>query len=426
MRGPALSRLGSLAAACALLGGASVALARSNGYLGGLKTAPAVVVAGSPVVTITDTLRRGETVSQLFERHAVTDVDWAAIARAVQNFQPRQLKAGLAFLFKQRGNSAPHAVAARVSRDERVILTRVADHWDASVERIPWRSEPLVVNGSITREAVSVTDAMDNAVSDAVLSAGERNQMVWGLADVYDWEVDFTHDLQPGDQFHVVAEKLVSSEGEVRFGRVLAARLDLSGKRLYAFEYDNGTRPAFWDENGRSLQRDFLRSPLRYRRVSSRFSNSRWQPILHYYRAHQGTDFAAGMNTPVRAVGDGVVVFAGREGGYGNLVEIRHPRGYQTRYGHLNGFAPGIRAGARVEQNDLIGYVGSSGLSTGPHLHFEVRQNGRAVNPLRQLGGAAPGAPIPAALRPGFEQEKQRLLRLLEPQTPIIASTPRT
>jgi murein DD-endopeptidase MepM/ murein hydrolase activator NlpD len=283
------------------------------------------------------------------------------------------------------------------------------------------------VNGSITRDAGSVSDAMDAAVGEAVLGAGERNQLVWSLADVYDWEVDFGHDLQPGDQFHVVAERLVSSEGEVRFGRVLAARLDLSGKRLYAFEFDNGTKPAFWDENARSLERDFLRSPLRYRRVSSRFSNSRWQPILRYYRAHQGTDFAADMNTPVRAVGGGEVVFAGREGGYGNLVEIRHPGGYQTRYGHLNGFAPGIRTGVRVAQNDLIGYVGNSGLSTGPHLHFEVRQNGRAINPLRQLGGAAAGAPIPADRRAAFEQERQRLLQLLEPSPPaVIASTPRT
>ena len=422
-----LQRVASLVVALALLGSATVSLARRHGWLGGLKTAPALVVAGAPLVTVADTLRAGETVSQLFERHSVNDVDWASIARAVQNFQPRQLKAGLAFLFKQRGAASPHTVAARVSPDERVILTRTAGRWDATVERIPWRSEPLVVNGSITRQAGTITEALDNAVSDAVLVRGERNQFVWGLADVYDWEVDFTHDLQPGDQFHVVAERLVSAEGEVRFGRVLAARLDLSGKRLYAFEFDNGTKPAFWDENARSLERDFLRSPLRYRRVSSRFSNSRWQPILRYYRAHQGTDFAADMNTPVRAVGGGEVVFAGREGGYGNLVEIRHPGGYQTRYGHLNGFAPGIRTGVRVAQNDLIGYVGNSGLSTGPHLHFEVRQNGRAINPLRQLGGAAPGAPIPADRRAAFEQERQRLLQLLEPSPPaVIASTPRT
>ena len=421
-------RVAALAAALVVAGGLAAGVARRHGLLGGLKTAPALLVVGAPVETITDTLKRRETVSQLFERRGVTDVNWAAVAQAVRDFRPQRLKAGLVFLFQRRyGAAAPHAVAARMSPDERFLLTRVADHWDASVERIPWRVEPLVVNGSITRDAGSVTEAMDNAVGDAVLSGGERNQLVWSLADVYDWEVDFGHDLQPGDAFHLVAERLVSSEGEVRFGRVLAARLDLSGKRLYAFAYDNGDKPAFWDENGRSLQREFLRSPLRYRRVSSRFSNSRWQPILHYYRAHQGTDFAAEYGTLVRSVGDGEVAFAGREGGYGNLIEVRHSHGIETRYGHLDRFADGIHAGVRVTQNEVIGFVGSSGLSTGPHLHFEVRQNGRAVNPLRELGGAAPGAPIAADRRPGFELEKQRLLLLLEPPPPaVMASTPRT
>jgi len=418
----------TLVAAAALAAGAAVGVARQHGLLGGLRTAPALVVTGPPVETIADTLRRRETVSQLFQRRGVTDVDWPSVAQAVRNFQPSRLKAGLVFLFsRRRGAAAPHAVAARTSRDERLLLTRVADHWTASVERIPWRAEPLVVSGSITRDAATVYDAMDNAVSEAVLSRDERTQLVLALADVYDWEVDFARDLQPGDGFRVVAERLVSADGEARFGRVSAARLDLGGRRLYAFRLDEGDRPAFWDENGRSLRRDFLRSPLRYRSVSSRFSGSRWQPILHYYRAHLGTDFAAELGTEVRAIGAGTVIFAGREGGYGNLVEIRHPRGVETRYGHLLRFAEGIETGARVEQNQVIGFVGSSGLSTGPHLHFEVRQNGRAVNPLRQLGGAAPGAPIAADLRPAFEREKQRLQQLLEPPPPVvIASTPRT
>jgi len=424
----ARSRAAWLAVALVLVGGAAAAVARQDGYLGGLKTAPALLVAGAPVETIADTLKPSETVSQLFQRRGVTDVNWPAVAQAVRNFQPARLKAGLVFLFQhRRGDSTTQAVAARMSPVERLHLVRVADHWDATVETIPWHTEPLVVDGSITRAAGSIADAMENAVSDAVLGRGERSELVWDLADVYDWEVDFTHDLQPGDHFRVVAERQVSAEGEARMGRVLAARLDLSGKRLYAFRFDNGDRPAFWDENGRSLQRDFLRSPLRYRRVSSRFSTSRWQPILHYYRAHLGTDFAADYGTPVRSVGDGVVTFAGREGGYGNLIIVRHPRGYETRYGHLSAFAEGIHAGARVEQNEVIGQVGSSGLSTGPHLHFEVRLNGRAINPLRQLGGAAPGAPIPADRRAAFEQERLRLLQLLEPPSPTaIASTPRT
>ena len=420
------SRALTAAVALALVGAVGVGVARMHGRLGGLRTAPAIVVAGVPAVTVADTLRRGETVSQLFERHSVTDVDWGAVARAVSNFRPSRLRAGLAFLFTQRGSAAPHAVAARVSRDQRLILTRVADHWAAAVETIPWRVEPLVVEGAITHEANSVYQAMDAAVPDSTLRAPERNQLVWSLADVYDWEVDFSRDLQPGDSIRIVAERLVAPGGEKQFGRIVAARIELSGKALYAFRYDRGDTSEFYDETGHSLRRAFLHNPLRFSRISSRFSRSRWQPILHYYRPHLGTDYAAELGTPVRAIGDGVVTFAGREGGYGNLIEIRHPNGVQTLYGHLDHFAPGIHAGVRVTQAEEIGYVGSTGLSTGPHLHFEVRQNGRAVNPLKMLGGAVPGAPISTARRAGFEQEKQRLLPLLDPAPALLASTPRS
>jgi murein DD-endopeptidase MepM/ murein hydrolase activator NlpD len=420
------SRASAAAAALALLGVVGVGVARMNGRLGGLRTAPAIVVAGAPAVTVADTLRSGETVSQLFQRHSVTDVDWAAVAHAVANFQPARLRAGLTFLFTQRGSAAPQAVAARVSRGQRLILTRVADHWDAAVETIPWRVEPLVVEGAITRDASSVYQAMDAAVPDSALPRAERNQLVWSLADVYDWEIDFSRDLQPGDSIRVVAERLVAPGGETQFGRIMAARIELRGKPLYAFRYDRGDTSEFYDETGHSLRRAFLHNPLRFSRISSRFSLSRWQPILHYYRPHLGTDYAAELGTPVRAIGDGVVIFAGREGGYGNLIEIRHPNGVQTLYGHLDHFARGIHAGLRVMQGEEIGYVGSTGLSTGPHLHFEVRQNGRAVNPLRVLGGAAPGAPISTARRAGFEQEKQRLLPLLAPAPALLASSPRS
>ena len=422
----ARTRAGTAAVALALLSIAGVGVARVNGHLGGLRSAPAIVVRGAPAVTVADTLHRGETLSQLFERHSVTDVDWTAVARAVATFQPSHLKAGLAFLFTQRGTAAPHSVAARFSRDQRLILTRAADHWDAAVETIPWRVAPLVVQTAITGDAPSVYQAMDAAVPDSVLRQGERNQLVWSLADVYDWEVDFSRDLQPGDSIRVVAERLVAPGGETQFGRIMAARINLSGKPLLAFRYDNGTASEFYDETGHSLRRAFLHNPLQFSRISSRFSRSRWQPILHYYRPHLGTDYAAQMGTPVRAIGDGVVVFAGREGGYGNLIEVRHPNGVHTLYGHLERFAPGIRAGARVTQKQEIGFVGSTGLSTGPHLHFEVRVNGRAVNPLRVLGGAAPGAPIAAARRAGFEQERQRLMQLLAPAPALLASTPRS
>ena len=407
-------------AALALAAGAGVLVARHDGYLGGLKSAPALVVS-VPVRTVADTLHARETVSQLFVRRGVNDVNWTALGQAVRSFDPARVRAGLVFLFQQRhGDSTPYAVNARVSRDERLWLRRVSTGWSASLERIPWRTEPLVVSGTIDG---TLYEAVEQAASGANLSPTERGSLAASLADVYDWDIDFMRDIRPGDRFRVYAERLVSSEGETVFGRILAARIDVGGKRHYAFRDDDGDTQQFWDENGRSLRRDFLRAPLQYKYVSSRFSNSRWQPILHYYRAHQGTDFAAPYDTPVRSIADGVVSFAGRQGDYGNMVEVRHANGVTTRYGHLSRFYLGIRAGVAVRQGDFIGHVGASGLATGPHLHFEVRINGRAVNPRTKLGSGT-GAPIVASRRAEFEREKDLLLEVLEPRLgPAIART---
>jgi murein DD-endopeptidase MepM/ murein hydrolase activator NlpD len=407
-----------LAAFVVLLAGLAFVGARQAGYFGGLRTAPALVVSGPPIVTVRDTLRPRETLSDLFERRNVRGVDWAAVAQAVRNFNPARVRAGMVFTFRQRhGEDAPHAVAARVSYESRLHLDRSGDGWAASLENIPWHVDEVRVAGVIRD---NLYEAMDAAVGDAILPADARRDLVWGMADVYDWTVDFTRDIQGGDRFEAVAERLVSAEGEVRYGRVMAVRLDVGGRPHYAFRLDDGDRSEFYDERGNSMRGTFLRAPLQYRRISSRFSNRRFQPILHVYRAHRGTDFAAAYGTPVRSVSEGTVLFAGRNAGYGNLIEIRHPNGYRTRYGHLSGFAPGVRAGARVGQGETIGFVGSSGLSTGPHLHYEVRTaSGKAVNP-KAILGVGTGAPIGASRRGAFEAEKQRLTRLLEADTLTI------
>ena len=416
MRPLARSSWAALGAALALVG--AVAVARYHGYLGGLRSAPPMIVSAAPVSTVSDTLRPRETVSELFVRRGVNDVNWATLAQAVQSFDPKRLRAGLVFFFQRRhGDSTPYAVNARLTRDERLLLRRAPTGWSASLEKIPWRTAPLVLSGTI---GATLYEAIDDVGRADGLSATDDRSLAGALADVYDWDIDFNRDIQPGDRFRVYAERLVAPGGESVFGRILAARVDVGGKPHYAFRDDDGDTPEFWDENGRSLHRDFLRAPLKYAYVSSRFSKSRWQPILHYYRAHEGTDFAAEYGTPVRSIADGVVTFAGRMGDYGNLIEIQHAGGVSTRYGHLSKFAPGIRRGAAVQQGQYIGDVGASGLATGPHLHFEVRLHGRAVNPRTKLGSGI-GKLIPESRRADFEREKVMMLEVLEPKPGLAA-----
>lgn len=404
----------ALLASLALLCGVGAVGARRAGYLGGLPVAPPVVVAAAPVLETRDTLRAGETVSQLFERQGASDVDWGALARAVRNFNPSRMRSGTVFAFRQRhGESAPHAVAVRVSYDSRLRMERSDSGWVPRVERIAWRTEAILVDGIVES---SVSDAITEAVGDEILPREDRVTLVWGLSEVYDWSLDFSRDIHRGDRFRVLAERMVSVEGEVRYNRILAARIDNDGKALYAIRFDTPEgRAEFFDEKGRSMKREFLRAPLEFKRIGSGFSRSRFHPILRYSRPHLGIDFGAVYGTPIRTVGRGTVTWAARMGGYGNLVEIRHNGNTTTRYAHLSRFGAGIHVGARVEQGETIGYVGASGLATSPHLHYELRVNGRAVNPARRMQTGA-GVPVPAARMAAFELEKNRLLAMLEPR----------
>ena len=228
--------------------------------------------------------------------------------------------------------------------------------------------------------------------------------------------VDFTRDIRAGDRFQVLIERLVSEEGEVRFGRILASDLTVNGKSLTAFRFEAADgKASFYDADGQSLRRAFLRAPLQFRRISSSFNRSRRHPVLGFARRHEGTDYAADYGTPVLAAGDGVVIRAGYSGGYGNLVEVRH----RERHHHPlrpPQRHPGRRSGARVEQGQVIGQVGATGLATGSHLHYEFRVNGVARDARRlDLGN---GQPVAAADRPAFDAERSRLTALLYP-TPV-------
>ncbi len=270
--------------------------------------------------------------------------------------------------------------------------------------------QPAELERRVLMKSAEIRTSLFSA-SDA---AGLSDAIATQLADIFSTDIDFHRDLRRGDRFSVVYEMYHDRSEPVRAGRVLAAEFINVGRlyRAVYFQYDD-KRGGYYTPDGRSIRKAFLRSPLEYSRISSGFTNSRFHPILGQWRAHMGIDYAAPHGTRVRATGDGVVESAGWDHrGYGNLVVLRHQSGYTTWYGHLSALAKGVRRGSRVHQGETIGYVGATGLATGPHLHYEFRINNVHQNPLRVVIPAAP--PLSAELKPAFEAQIEPVLAQLK------------
>jgi len=400
-------------AAALILGGGVLGWATRDAWLWRRPISAPPIRVSEAYREFADTLGRRETLSDVLARAGVTGHHYATFLTAARKLDARRLRPGLVFHFRRTlTDCVADRLMVRLGHERRLWYARAADGWTEHEEQIPWTPERVRVQGTI---ATSLYDALDTAVPDSVLLPPERQALAWAIADVYDWEVDFTRDVREGDAFEVLFERLVSPEGERRFGRIVAARVDVARTPSYAFFFTTDTitqRGEFYDDRGRSLKRAFLRAPLQFRRISSRFGG-RVHPILHTYRQHAGVDFSAAYGTPVRATANGIVMRTGRDGGYGNLIELRHANGIRTRYGHLSGFASGLRLGGHVTQGETIGFVGSTGLSTGPHLHYEFLINGRPANPQRSNAGA--GTPVPRDFQAAFDTARARLALALEP-----------
>jgi murein DD-endopeptidase MepM/ murein hydrolase activator NlpD len=235
----------------------------------------------------------------------------------------------------------------------------------------------------VERRAVNLGGVIETSLWDSLIEQGERPELANMFADIFVWDVDFSLQTLPGDEFRMVLEKLYDRDGFVAYGDILAAQYTTGARDLMAVHFVDADGYAdYYGPDGKSLQRTFLRAPVRYSRISSRYSNSRLHPILKVRRPHEGIDYAAPTGTPVWAVADGVVVFRGWSGGLGRLVKVRHANGYTSYYGHLSRYGEGLAVGDRVSQKQVIAYVGSTGLATGPHLDFRLRHHGRFVNPL--------------------------------------------
>lgn len=244
--------------------------------------------------------------------------------------------------------------------------------------------KPLIiklVQKDVDTVICSLGGIITKSLWEDMISAGALPALINGLSEVYEWDIDFFR-IQKNDKFKIIYEEIQIEHKTIGIGKILAAWFEHEGNDYYAIRYKQNSREDFFDAKGNNLRKMFLKAPLKFSRISSGFTNSRFHPILHRYRPHYGIDYAARSGTPVHAIGDGTVIYSGYQGGGGKTVKIRHNSVYTSAYLHLSRFGKGIRKGVRVHQGDVIGYVGSTGLSTGAHLDFRIWKNGRPINPL--------------------------------------------
>lgn len=251
---------------------------------------------------------------------------------------------------------------------------------------------------------------IDYSIYQTLSDAEAPTELVNSLSDVYAWQIDLFK-VQKGDKFKMIYEEVQIKGERVGVGRIKAAQFERGEEEFYAFYYDHGGKEDYFDEKGNSLRKAFLKAPLKYSRISSRFSNSRLHPVLKVRRPHHGIDYAAPRGTPVRAVGDGVITRASYSGGAGNYVKIKHNSTYTTGYMHLSKYGEGMRVGKYVKQGDIIGYVGSTGISTGPHLDYRVWKDGKAVDALKIE--MPPSEPISDDHREQYESHMKSLMEKL-------------
>jgi murein DD-endopeptidase MepM/ murein hydrolase activator NlpD len=362
-----------------------------------------------------DTVGQGESLVSVLARGGVSEIVAREALKPAKMLDPRKIPAGMQVLLRTDTTDTLNAeIILRFAVDRLLHLKRDSAGWTAQEERLPWKTDTVVVEAVIK---TNLYDAMDEAARD-VLPRDARYELTNNLADIFEYRVDMSRDLQVGDRFRVMAVRRVGPQGAVRMDSIIAATMKLSGTTTEAIRFRSAKAPGdFFDATGRSLRTGFLHAPLEFRRISSGFGMRR-HPILGTMRRHQGTDYAAAPGTTVRAIGDGVVLKAQWTNGYGNMIEIRHPNGFISRYGHMRRYV--VYAGNHVTIAQKIGEVGSTGLSTGPHLHFEVLVHGESRNPSVALKSAGT-QPVPNVERVAFADRRTRLLALLE-STPTLAS----
>ena len=365
------------------------------------KPAPESAVTDLPGAVLELTVARGDTLESLFKHHGLSLADLADlvalqdVGRGLQHVKP-----GDRLVIAHDGDQV---LALRRELDDVRLLT-IARNGDRFV--------PSTLEREIEMRPIGAHGVVRSSLFEAGQQAGVSDKLIMDLAGIFEWDIDFIQDVREGDEFTVLYEEIWRDGVKLRNGDIVAAEFVNQGKAYRAAKYrDPGGRSNYYTPDGHSLRKAFIRAPLNFTRISSNFDPSRRHPILNTIRAHQGVDYAAPIGTPIRAAGDGKVLFRGVQGGYGNVIILQHGGNITTLYGHMSKFA-NVRVGGRVAQGEVIGYVGQSGLATGPHLHYEYRINGVHRNP--RTVSLPPADPIPAQLQEDFKSTTATLWRQLD------------
>lgn len=340
---------------------------------------------GSRAARIEGRLERNQTLASALRRVGLGDSKIFEIAREMRGvLDLRRARPGDRFVLRLDAAGEVQAFEYTTVGHDRYVVTRQGDRFVTQRE-----------GGDYIRRTARIAGVVRSNLYDAVEALGEQPSLARDFADVFQYDVDFARGIRPGDEFQILYERLfrVDAKGQEKYlrpGRIHAAQFKGASGTHTAVYYESSEtrRGGYYRPDGSAMEKSFLIAPLRYERVTSGYSHARFHPILRYTRPHLGIDYAAPAGTPLWAVGDGKVIFAGRQSGFGNLVKIEHAGGYVSYYSHLSRLAPGLRVGQMVRQKQVIAFVGSTGLATGPHVCFRISKDGQYVNPAKLQGSA--------------------------------------
>ncbi|GBE39079.1 MAG TPA: M23 family metallopeptidase [Nitrospirae bacterium] len=374
---------------------------------------PAVEAENNRMSTIAGVVQPSETMDAIFKKYGLDNAELTAIFRdAKKSYNLSRLSVGSVYFFEVDDRNRIQNMQYGIDEDSFLKVARTSEGFSA--ERVNVEYEKRV--GSL------YIKLRDNLILSMPGTHNEYLRLALELSDIYAWDIDFLTDIRNGDTVKIMVEELWSGEVFRGFGNILAAEFLNNGQMHYAFRFEHDGYADYYDDNGRSLRKTLLKSPLKFTHISSHFSRKRFHPILRIYRPHLGVDYAAPAGTPVSAAGGGTVLFAGYKGQNGKMVKIRHSGGFETYYGHLSRIPKRVRKGRKISQGDIIGYVGSTGLATGPHLDYRIRQNGKFVNPLKIR--LPRGKAVPKSLMAEFKKVISDMeTRLTSLTRPLVAST---